>query len=81
MAAIQIDIPQEQIEAITRLAEGQGVSPAEWVAGLVARETRQARRRSKYSVDELLSQGEPSQSPSKEEQEWLNAPVVGREVI
>ncbi len=39
------------------------------------------RKRSKYSLDQLMSQCDFSKPMSAEEQEWLNAPVVGREVL
>jgi antitoxin ChpS len=34
-----------------------------------------------YTLDELLAQCEPPGELSAEEREWLDAPVVGREII
>jgi len=81
MAAIQLDLPEDQIEAINRLAERQGMSPTEWLLGIVARESQKTRRRSKYSVEELLAGADPTAPLSTDEAEWLNAPLAGREVI
>ena len=38
-------------------------------------------RRSKYSLDELLSQCDFSQPMDEEEREWLESPPRGRELI
>lgn len=40
-----------------------------------------ARRKRKYTLDELLAQCDPNAPFSEEDNEWLNAPPVGRELI
>lgn len=37
------------------------------------------RKRPRYTLSELLSQCDPSQPLSAEEQEWLDAPAIGEE--
>ena len=40
-----------------------------------------AKGRPRYTLDELLAQCRPSRRRTKEEQEWLSSPPVGRELI
>lgn len=37
--------------------------------------------RPRYTLDELLAQCDPSAEPTAQEREWLDAPVVGNEMI
>lgn len=39
------------------------------------------RRRSRYTLSELLADSDYSQPPSAEEREWLDAEAVGRELL
>ena len=41
----------------------------------------QAKKRPKYTLEELLAQCDYSQPMSAEEREWLDAPAVGRELL
>ena len=39
------------------------------------------RQRKRYTLDELLAASDYSQARTPEEQEWLDAPPVGRELL
>jgi len=41
----------------------------------------QAKKRPKYTLEELLAQCDYSQPMTDEEREWLDAPAVGRELL
>jgi antitoxin ChpS len=41
----------------------------------------QAIKKPSYQLDDLLSQCNPEAPITEEDQEWLNAPSVGREII
>jgi antitoxin ChpS len=41
----------------------------------------QRKRKRRYTLAELLAQTDYSQERSREEQEWLDSPPVGREII
>ncbi|WP_083969309.1 hypothetical protein [Kerstersia gyiorum] len=38
-------------------------------------------RKPRYTLDELLSQCDPSAELTKQEREWVDAPAVGRELV
>ncbi len=46
----------------------------------VAERTRQRVRKPRYSLDELLTQGDAQSAVSEDENDWQNSPAVGREV-
>jgi len=63
------------------LAEGQELTVAVEDGGVVYRPRRHVRRRSKYTIEELVAKCDFDQPYSEEELAWLNAPPVGREML
>jgi len=41
----------------------------------------QSKRKSKYTMAELLAASDYSEAPSREDREWLDAPAAGREKL
>ena len=67
---------------LLQLSEGQEMSVSVEEGKLIYEAfTAEPRRRSKYTLDELLSQCDFDTPYSDEERAWLDAPPVGREII
>ncbi len=71
-----VRLPSDVVEQLHLVAGGQMTLEAE---GGHLRLHR--RRTSRYTLEELLSQCDFSLPISKEEQEWMDMPSVGREIV
>ena len=78
--SLMVTVPAPLRDAL-RLSEGQELTVTVEGGRLVYEAKARRRRRSKYTLEELLAQCDFSQPYSEEELAWLNAPPVGREVL
>jgi antitoxin ChpS len=75
-----IQIPDDQAAALQARAAAQGITLEEWL-GKLAGLGEAPRRKSKYSLEELVAQCDPSAPLSEEDEAWLRDSAVGREAI
>ncbi|MDO8359503.1 MAG: antitoxin [Devosia sp.] len=74
-----VTVPAKARDAL-KLSEGQEMTVAVEDGRLVYEAKAPTRRRSKYTLEELLAQCDPSIPLSEEEENWLNRKPVGREI-
>jgi hypothetical protein len=75
-----IELSDEQAAALKAKAAAAGLTLEAWLQKLAAVEApARPRKRSRYTLSELMSQCDLSAPLSDEDRAWLNAPSVGRE--
>lgn len=74
--SIMLAVPKAFLEQL-HLSAGSIVS-IEIEQGRLVIEPKKRRR---YSLDELLSQCDPDAEISDEDRDWLDSPIVGRELV
>lgn len=78
MAVIQL--PDEQVVALTAKAESMGMTLEAWLGELSVMESTD-KRRPRYKLEDLLAQCDMNAPLTDEDRAWLGAPPVGREVL
>ena len=73
--SLMLAVPPALLD-ILHIAAGSQVSLTVENGRLIA----QPHRKPRYTLAELLAQSDYSEARSKDEQDWLNAPAVGREI-
>ena len=83
MAVIQL--PDEQVVALTAKAEAAGMSLEDWLGALSLAEAPDAetggRRRGRYKLEDLIAQCDLNALATEEDRVWLEGPPVGREAL
>jgi antitoxin ChpS len=78
--SLLVTVPASARDAL-QLAEGQELTVSVEAGRLIFEPAQTTVRRSKYTLDELLSQCDFSQPLSEDERLWLDEPPVGRELL
>lgn len=76
--SLLVTVPAPARDAL-KLTEGQELT-VRVEDGRLIYEAKPKRRRSKYTLEELLAQCNPEEPISDEVRAWLDAPPVGREI-
>lgn len=79
-----IQLPDEQVAALTAKAAALGLTLEAWLGKLASAETSAGESRrgyGRYSLAELMAQCDPNAPLSSEDQAWMDAPAVGREAL
>jgi antitoxin ChpS len=75
-----VTVPAKARDAL-KLSEGQEMTVEVEDGRLIYEAKAPTRRRSKYTLEELLAQCDFDQPYSDEERAWIDAPPVGRELL
>ena len=84
MMTVTIELPDDQVAALKAKAAAQGLTLEDWIQKLARREASVSLRRARkgqYSLSELLAQCDMNAPLSAEDKAWMDAPIVGREVL
>lgn len=79
MTTVTINIPDQQATALTAQATAHGLSLEEWIKKLAT--DAAPLKTSRYTAAELVNQCDPDAPLSSDEQVWMDASPVGREVL
>jgi antitoxin component of MazEF toxin-antitoxin module len=77
-----IELPDDQAAALKARAAAQGLTLEVWfekLSGVESSITQPGRRKSRYSLAELMAQCDVNAPLSDEDREWMDAPAIGRE--
>ncbi len=79
MTTIKIELSDDQTAALRAKATADGLSIEDWLRRRVDQEI--PRRRSRYTLTELVEQCDPQAPLSAEDREWLASHAIGRELL
>ena len=76
-----IQLPDEDVAALTAKAAAQGLTLQAWFKKLAEEKAPARPRRGHYDLAALMALCDPNAPLSAEDRAWLDAPAVGREAL